>query len=99
MGEVSGRLADLTIITNDNPRFEPPETIISQIEDGVLKAGGQYMIIPDRCEAIDTGIHMAHPGDIVILAGKGHENYQEIKGVKYPLDEHIYIKEKYNHFL
>ena len=99
MGEVSGRLADLTIITNDNPRFEPPETIISQIEDGVLKAGGQYMIIPDRCEAIDTGIHMAHPGDIVILAGKGHENYQEIKGVKYPLDEHIYIKEKYNHCL
>ena len=99
MGEVSGRLADLTIITNDNPRFEPPETIISQIEDGVLKAGGQYMIIPDRCEAIDTCIHMAHPGDIVILAGKGHENYQEIKGVKYPLDEHIYIKEKYNHCL
>lgn len=99
MGEVSGRLADLTIITNDNPRFEPPETIISQIEDGVLKTGGQYMIIPDRCEAIDTCIHMAHPGDIVILAGKGHENYQEIKGVKYPLDEHIYIKEKYNHCL
>ena len=99
MGEVSGRLADLTIITNDNPRFEPPETIISQIEDGVLKAGGQYMIIPDRCEAIATGISMAHSGDIVIFAGKGHENYQEIKGVKYPLDEHIYIKEKYNYCL
>lgn len=99
MGEVSGRLADLTIVTNDNPRFEPPETIISQIEDGVLKAGRQYMIVPDRCEAIDTGISMARPGDIVILAGKGHENYQEIKGVKYPLDEHVYIKEKYSHCL
>ena len=55
------------------------------------------MIISDRCKAIDTGISMAHSGDIVILAGKGHENYQEIKGVKYPLDEHIYINEKYNH--
>ena len=95
MGEVSGRLADLTIITNDNPRFEPPETIIGQIEEGVLKSEGQYIIIQDRCEAIDAGIRMAHQGDIVILAGKGHENYQEIKGVKYPLDEHIYIKEKY----
>ena len=95
MGEVSGKLADTTIITNDNPRYEPPETIIGQIEEGILKSDGQYIIIPDRCEAIDAGIRMAHSGDIVILAGKGHENYQEIKGVKYPLDEHVYIKEKY----
>lgn len=95
MGEISGKLADMTVITNDNPRYEPPEMIIKQIEEGVQKSDGKYIIIPDRYKAIEQSIRLAKSGDIVILAGKGHENYQEIKGVKYPMDEHKYIAERY----
>ncbi|WP_027204308.1 UDP-N-acetylmuramoyl-L-alanyl-D-glutamate--2,6-diaminopimelate ligase [Butyrivibrio fibrisolvens] len=87
MGEVSGRLADLTIITSDNPRFEEPLDIIHDIETGMKKTDGKYVEIPDRKEAIAYAIDNAQKGDIIILAGKGHEDYQEIKGVKYPMDE------------
>ena len=87
MGEVSGRLADLTIITSDNPRFEDPMDIIADIREGMKKTDGKYVEIPDRKEAIAYAIHHGEPGDIIVLAGKGHENYQEIKGKKYPMDE------------
>lgn len=87
MGEVSGRLADLTIITSDNPRFEEPQDIIEDIKTGILKTGGSYVEICDRKEAIAYAIDHGEPGDIIVLAGKGHEDYQEIKGVKYPMDE------------
>ncbi|MCR5255090.1 MAG: UDP-N-acetylmuramoyl-L-alanyl-D-glutamate--2,6-diaminopimelate ligase [Acetatifactor sp.] len=87
MGEVSGRLADLTIITTDNPRFEEPEDIIKDIITGIEKTGGQYVAITDRKEAIAYAIENGRKGDIVVLAGKGHEDYQEIRGVKYPMDE------------
>lgn len=87
MGEVSGRLADLTIITSDNPRYEDPQAIIDDIKVGMAKTSGEYVEIPDRKEAIAYAIHHGEPGDIVILAGKGHEDYQEIKGKKYPMDE------------
>ena len=87
MGEVSGRLADLTIITSDNPRFEEPRDIIDDIKTGMAKTNGRYVEICDRKEAIAYAIDHGEPGDIIVLAGKGHEDYQEIKGVKYPMDE------------
>ena len=87
MGEVSGRLADLTIITSDNPRFEEPEDIIHDIETGMDRTDGSYVEICDRKEAIAYAIDHGQPGDIIVLAGKGHEDYQEIRGVKYPMDE------------
>jgi len=93
MGEVSGRLADLTIITSDNPRNEEPQAIIDDIKTGIDKTGGKYVEIIDRKSAIAYAIHHGEPGDIVILAGKGHEDYQEIKGKKYPMDERVLIQE------
>lgn len=93
MGEVSGRLADLTIITSDNPRNEEPQEIIDDIKVGISKTKGNYVEIIDRKEAIAYAIHHGEPGDIVVLAGKGHEDYQEIKGKKYPMDERILIQE------
>ena len=93
MGEVSGRLADLTIVTSDNPRFEEPMDIIRDIEIGLRKTDGEYIEIPDRKEAIAYAIHHGRPGDVIVLAGKGHEDYQEIKGVKYPMDERVLIRE------
>lgn len=87
MGEVSGRLADLTVITSDNPRFEEPQDIIEDIKKGMAKTQGKYVEICDRKEAIAYVIEHGEPGDIIVLAGKGHEDYQEIKGVKYPMDE------------
>lgn len=93
MGEISGRLADLTIITSDNPRFEEPQAIIDDIKTGMAKTDGAYVEIPDRKEAIRYAIEHGQEGDIIILAGKGHEDYQEIKGVKYPMDERVLIRE------
>ena len=93
MGEVSGRLADLTIITSDNPRFEEPLDIIADIRTGIEKTDGKYVEIPDRKEAIAWAIHHGQPGDVIVLAGKGHEDYQEIKGKKYPMDERVLIQE------
>ena len=93
MGEVSGRMADLTIITSDNPRFEEPQAIIDDIKTGIAKTNGKYVEICDRKEAIAYAIHHGEPGDIIVLAGKGHEDYQEIKGKKYPMDERVLIAE------
>ncbi len=87
MGEVSGRLADLTIITSDNPRFEKPQDIIDDIKIGMSKTDGKFVEICDRKEAIRYAVTHGEPGDIIVLAGKGHEDYQEIEGVKYPMDE------------
>ena len=87
MGEVSGDLADFTIITSDNPRFEEPQAIIDDIKTGMAKTNGKYIEICDRKEAIAYAIDHGEEGDIIVLAGKGHEDYQEIKGVKYPMDE------------
>ena len=93
MGEVSGRLADLTIITSDNPRYEEPQAIIDDIRTGISKTSGKYVEIIDRKEAIAYAIHHGEPGDIIVLAGKGHEDYQEIRGKKYPMDERVLIQE------
>lgn len=87
MGEVSSKLADLTIITSDNPRNEEPQAIIDDIVTGVKRAGGKYITITGRPEAIRYAIENAEEGDVIVLAGKGHEDYQEIKGKKYHMDE------------
>lgn len=87
MGEVSSKLADLTVVTSDNPRNEEPMAIIEDILVGVHKADGKYVTIPDRKEAIAYCMKNAQDGDIIVLAGKGHEDYQEIKGVKHHMDE------------
>lgn len=93
MGEVSGRLSDFTIITSDNPRNEEPMDIIADIVTGMKKTSGEYIEIPDRKEAIAYAMHHARQGDVVVLAGKGHEDYQEIKGVKHPMDERVLVAE------
>lgn len=93
MGEVSGRLADLTVITSDNPRFEDPQAIIDDIRTGMEKTDGKFVEIIDRKEAIRYVIENGMEGDVIVLAGKGHEDYQEIKGVKYPMDERVLIAE------
>lgn len=93
MGEISGRIADFTFITSDNPRTEDPEKIVRQIEEGIKKTQGKYIVITDRVSAIKEAIKMATKRDIIVLAGKGHEPYQEINGTKYPFDERIIVKE------
>ncbi|MBE5799189.1 MAG: UDP-N-acetylmuramoyl-L-alanyl-D-glutamate--2,6-diaminopimelate ligase [Clostridiales bacterium] len=87
MGEIAGKLADYSILTSDNPRFEDPMTILAAIEKGIKPTGAKYEVIENRREAIRQAMEMAVGGDIVVLAGKGHETYQDICGVKYPFDE------------
>ena len=93
MGEISGKIADYTIITSDNPRTEKPEEIVNEIEQGIKKTKGKYQVIVDRTKAIEKAIKMATKKDLIVLAGKGHEPYQEINGVKYPFDERIIVNE------
>lgn len=92
MGEISGNIADFTIITTDNPRTEDPEEIVKQIEKGIKKTKGKYIKIVDRIEAIKYAINMANKSDIIVLAGKGHETYQEINGEKHHFDEREIVK-------
>lgn len=87
MGEVSGRLSDLSVITEDNSRFEDVMDIIEDIKVGINRTGGKYVVIPNRVDAIRYCIENAQSGDIIVLAGKGHEDYQEIRGVRYHMDE------------
>ena len=96
MGEISGKIADFTIITSDNPRTENPEEIVKEIEKGIKRTKGQYIVLVDRIDAIKKAINMASKNDIIILAGKGHEPYQEINGVKHPFDERIIVNDIIN---
>lgn len=96
MGEIAGRIADYSIVTSDNPRTEDPELIVKDIEKGIAKTKGKYEVIVDRKEAIEKAISMANKKDIIILAGKGHEPYQEINKKKYPFDERIIVKDIIN---
>lgn len=93
MGEVAGTYSDYTIITSDNPRYEPPEEIISHIIEGIEPTKGAYLAITDRKEAIAYAMNYAAEGDFVVLAGKGHEDYQEINGAFYPMNERNIIDE------
>ena len=87
MGEISGKNAAYTIITSDNVRTENPEDIVKQIEEGIKHTKTQYKVIVDREEAIKYAISIANKNDMIVLSGKGHENYEEINGKKYPFDE------------
>ena len=93
MGEIGGRLADFSVITSDNPRDEEPMSIINAIVEGISTTDGAYTVIENRREAIRYALTMARESDAVVLAGKGHETYQEICGVKHPFDEKIIVQE------
>ena len=93
MGQISTSIADFSIITSDNPRTEEPEAIVKEIEAGAVKTKGKYITIVDRTEAIKHAIEMATKNDIIVIAGKGHETYQEINGEKRHYDEREIIKE------
>ncbi len=92
MGEVAGRYADFTIITTDNPRFEQPEAIMMDIECGIKRTKGGYVMIEDRQEAIRYALRTREPGDIILIAGKGHETYQEIQGIRYSMDDRELVR-------
>lgn len=92
-GEVSGKYADLNILTADNPRYENNDDIISDILVGMNKVNGNYIVINDRRDAIKSAIVNAVDGDVILILGKGHEDYQEIEGVRYPFDERVIIRE------
>lgn len=96
MGEVSGRLSDLSVITEDNSRFEDVMDIIEDIKVGINKTSGEYVVIPNRVDAIRYCIENAQKGDIIVFAGKGHEDYQEIRGVKYHMDEREIIADVFD---
>ncbi len=91
MGKIAVKIADLAVITSDNPRNEDPMVIISDILEGVRGESDSYVVIEDRRKAIRYAMDKAEKNDIIVLAGKGHETYQEIKGVKYPLDERTVV--------
>lgn len=93
IGEVTGQLADLSILTSDNPRFEKVSDINNDIKEGLARSSGKYIEIEDRKEAIAYAITNAQPGDMIIMLGKGHEDYVEIEGVKYHFSEHEAIRE------
>ncbi len=93
MGEISGKYADLSVVTSDNPRTEDPDSIIAQIVEGVEKSGGEYVTVTDRKDAINYAVNNAEEGDIVLLAGKGHENYVIIGETKYHFDEREVVQE------
>ena len=93
MGEIAGKLAGYTVITSDNPRSEKPEEIIRQIEEGMKKTNGKYKVIVDRKKAIEHALRKAEKGDLILIAGKGHETYQEINGEKHHFDDREVVKE------
>ena len=93
MGRIAGSLADFCVVTSDNPRTEAPMAIIEDILPGVRESGGAFIVIEDRRAAIRQALSMGQAGDVIVLMGKGHEDYQEIKGVKYPMDERVLISE------
>ena len=93
MGEVSGRLADFTVITTDNPRFEDAMDIIWEIEKGVLMHSSAYVIVQDRAEAVKYAVNSAGEGDVVLIAGKGAEKYQEVFGIKRPYNDKDTVEE------
>jgi UDP-N-acetylmuramoyl-L-alanyl-D-glutamate--2,6-diaminopimelate ligase len=93
MGEISGRYADFSVVTSDNPRSEDPMAIIDAIEAGVKRTAGAYTVIEDRRQAIRYALDMAQAGDVIVVAGKGHETYQEIHGVKHHFDDREIVED------
>lgn len=93
MGEISGKLADFTVLTTDNPRFEEPMSIISEIEEGLVKRSKKYVIVQDRAQAIQYAIEKAKKGDVILVSGKGNEKYQDVLGIKKPYNDNDTIME------
>ena len=93
MGAIAGELADFCILTSDNPRGEDPMAILDAIEEGIRGTGCEYIVIENRREAIRYALKNAEASDVIVLAGKGHETYQEIKGVRYPFNEKTVVAE------
>jgi UDP-N-acetylmuramoyl-L-alanyl-D-glutamate--2,6-diaminopimelate ligase len=87
MGRAATSNADLSVITSDNPRSEDPGAIIAEIEPGAVEGGGRFVIEPDRRAAVRLAMREAEPGDTVVIAGKGHEPYQEAGGRRVPFDD------------
>ena len=88
MAQVAVKYSDLTILTSDNPRSEDPESILDMMEAGLAdRQDAKYLRIADRASAIKTAVMMSSEGDILLIAGKGHEKYQDVKGVKHPFDD------------
>ena len=93
MGRIGGELADLCILTSDNPRTEDPMEILREIEEGIKETTGEYVVIENRRDAIRHALEIGREGDIIVLCGKGHETYQETMGVKRPFDEKVVVQE------
>jgi UDP-N-acetylmuramoyl-L-alanyl-D-glutamate--2,6-diaminopimelate ligase len=94
MAAIACEFSDQVILTSDNPRSEDPDEILAQMKAGVpVTMARKVLTITDRKEAIRTACTLAHKGDIILVAGKGHEKYQEIKGVKYPFDDRTILEE------
>ena len=114
MGQIASRLADVAIVTSDNPRSEQPEAIIEDIMAGIREQGtgnreqrpeargprseARVEVEPDRRRAIARAIELAHPGDLVLIAGKGHESYQEVHGIKHPFDDRLVAREALRYY-
>lgn len=92
MGKTAGIYADYAIITTDNPRFESPQSILDDIECGIRQTAGKYIIIEDRERAVEYALKNHLPGDVILIAGKGHETYQEIGGIKIPMDDRKLVR-------
>jgi UDP-N-acetylmuramoyl-L-alanyl-D-glutamate--2,6-diaminopimelate ligase len=96
MAEIACKLSSKVVLTSDNPRSEDPAEILNQMNAGVPASDKKKVLtVTDRREAIRTACMMARKGDIILLAGKGHEKYQEIKGVKYPFDDKAVLSETF----
>ena len=93
MGEAVGRIADFAVVTSDNPRTENPGAIIDMIIPGLKKSGGNYEVIEDRRAAIERAVRMAEPGDVILVAGKGHEDYQIVGTEKRHFDDREVLEE------
>ncbi len=99
MAKIACDFSDKVIITSDNPRSEDPTVIIHEMEEGVGMAEKRKTIsIVDRKEAIKTSVSLAQPGDVILVAGKGHEKYQEVKGVRTPFDDKEVLREMFQLF-
>ena len=96
MGKIAGELSNIAVVTSDNPRNENPLLIINDILCGMEKSKAKIAVIENRRQAIEFALSKAKKGDIVLLAGKGHETYQIIRETKIPFDERQIIKEYFN---
>ncbi|HSJ50447.1 MAG TPA: cyanophycin synthetase, partial [Actinomycetota bacterium] len=94
MGRAATANADLTVVTSDNPRSEDPQAIIDEIVTGAREGGGEFVVEPDRRAAIRLAVSSAHPGDVVVVAGKGHESYQELADRTIPFDDRAVAAEE-----